>query len=615
MTGIRVLMVLATGLLVAAAHRDARPPAERWVAANDNRTPAGQLRRDTLRISLVLTMARWKPSAENDSGIVVAAFSEEGKAPLIPGPLLRVPEGTIIDATIRNGLVDSSITLRGFVNHPGSYADSVVVAPGSSTRLRFTAGAPGTYWYGADVGRYSPATAAVERQTSVGAFVVDPKGGSRPDRIFVMNIWGGVPGDSTSYPNALAINGRSWPWTERVNVQLGDTLRWRWINASVRNHPMHLHGFYFTLDGRGNGMRDTLYAAPERPLIVTHDVRAFETYSLTWSPDRPGNWLYHCHIGFHVLAGSADLKPEDAHSNHQMSADPRLHMAGLILGITVARPRGWTGDARPDPRKINLFVQEGTRQGRAKRALGFVMQRGATPPAADSVEIAGSTLVLTKNQPTDIIVRNRLKEPAIIHWHGIELESYSDGVSGWSGMGTRLAPLAQPGDSFVARLTLPRAGTFMYHTHFNDVEQLTSGMYGGIVVLEPGERFDPARDHLYVGGWDGTGDPPHQLFNGDSIPPPLELSAGVPHRFRFVNIGVALAYWPSLRRDSTLVRWRPLARDGADLPAALTAPRPAQFRLQVGETADFLWTPEPGAYTLGLGARADPKWVQRIVVR
>ena len=54
-----------------------------------------------------------------------------------------------------------------------------------------------------------------------------------------------------------------------------------------------------------------------------------------------------------------------------------------------------------------------------KGLTGFVLQRGPTPPRPDSVEISGSVLVLTRGEPTDIMVRNRLREPAIIHWHGI----------------------------------------------------------------------------------------------------------------------------------------------------------------------------------------------------
>jgi len=114
------------------------------------------------------------------------------------------------------------------------------------------------------------------------------------------------------------------------------------------------------------------------------------------------------------------------------------------------------------------------------RALGYVLQSDNRIPAADSVELPGSVIVLTKNEPTDITVVNRLRESSAVHWHGIELESYSDGVAGWSGSMDHLAPMIAAGDSFTARLTLPRTGTFIYHTHLNDIEQLTSGLYGAI---------------------------------------------------------------------------------------------------------------------------------------
>jgi FtsP/CotA-like multicopper oxidase with cupredoxin domain len=582
------------------------------VVANDNRKPAGRLGGDTLVLDLEVRMARWHPEAPGDSGIAVAAFAEVGKPPQIPAPLIRVPAGTIISATIRNALPDSAITLSGLASHPATRADTLQLRPGQARQLRFVAGAPGTYLYRASLGSHDPLKDP-ERESAAGAFIVDPPGGSPPDRVFVINIWG-QPIDSSSYANALAINGRSWPWTERVAAQVGDTLRWRWVNASIRNHPMHLHGFYFRLDARGNGLTDSVLPAP-RPLAVTHDVRPFETFAMSWIPERPGNWLYHCHIAFHVLPGAATLTPHDTTAHQRMSDNSARHMAGLILGISVSAPRTWTEPLRTDLRQLRLFVQEGHRHGRAPRALGYVLQRGGTPPAPDSVETTGSMLVLTRGQPTDITVLNRLPEPTAIHWHGIELESYSDGVVGWSGAVRRLAPAIQAQDSFVARLTLPRAGTFMYHTHLNDLEQLTSGLYGAIVVLEPGARFDPSRDHLFIGGWDGQADPP-LLINGDSLPrAPLELAAGVTHRFRFINIGPAGGYWPALRQDSTLMRWRQVARDGADLPPERATERPAQFRIQVGETWDFEWTPRAGEYTLGLGERNQPKFVQRIVVR
>jgi FtsP/CotA-like multicopper oxidase with cupredoxin domain len=267
---------------------------------------------------------------------------------------------------------------------------------------------------------------------------------------------------------------------------------------------------------------------------------------------------------------------------------------------------------------MRLYIQQAAApRGRAPRSLGYVLQSGSKPPAADSVVIPAPTLVLTRGQPTDITVINRLGETAAIHWHGVELESWSDGVAGWSGLDSMHAATAvAPGDSFVAHLTLPRAGTFLYHTHMNDLAQLTAGLYGAIVVLPPGQRFDPARDHVFITGWDGPGDTPERLLvNGDSASAPLEIRAGV-HRMRFGNIGPADAWVFRVVRDTSAESWRAIAKDGADLPPALATEQPAAVTLDVGETADFAWHPAPGEYRLTVSRIGKPvRYERRIVVR
>jgi FtsP/CotA-like multicopper oxidase with cupredoxin domain len=541
----------------------------------------------------------------------VAAFAEAGHAPEIPGPLLRVPTGTVIDATVRNALPDSTVTVHGLVTHPADVADSLIIAPGDSARVRFPAGAPGTYLYYAEVGRQDT---LVEREQLAGAFVVDSAGARPDDRIFVINIWG-EPVDSVRYRNALAINGRSFPYDERFTPEVGDTLRWRWINASRRNHPMHLHGFYYRVDAMGDGLADSVYAPTARRMVVTQNLAPLSTMSMAWSPNRPGNWLFHCHIMFHATSDARlGSPPADPHGGHD---DVGRHMAGLVLGISARPKPGWHEPPWTASRALRLFAQEGPRRGRARRSLGFVLQRDANAPAPDSVEVPGTVLVLTRGEPTDITVVNRLAEPTAVHWHGLELESWSDGVVGWSGTGHRVAPEIQPGDSFTAHLTLRRAGTFIYHTHLNDLEQLTSGMYGAIVVLEPGAHFDPATDHVYVAGWDGDAEPPHILVNGDSVARPLELAAGVAQRFRFVNIGMAVRLRFSLAADSVPAVWRQVAKDGADLPPAQSQPGPAAIVLAVGETADAAFlAPAPGSYRLTVGRLGGPViWSQVVSAR
>lgn len=610
-------VVLAAAVLLWSAG-PAQPTAEHHqlptVHPNDNRIPAGRFHGDTLEIHLEVRMATWRPEADTGPAIDVAAFGETGHNPEIPGPLIRVPTGTVIVASVQNLLTDSTIAVHGLVTRPAERDDSLLLRPGESASVTFAAGAPGTYLYMAVLGKHD-FTRGVdsEQETVSGAFIVDPVGGSPPDRILMMNI-GGTLLDSVTYRNALAINGRSWPYTERIEATVGDSIRWRVINASARNHPMHLHGFYFRLDAMGDGLTDKTLPPDQRPMAVTQTLKPLETMAITWVPDRPGDWLFHCHIGFHVVA-DARLDPPPPGSHDQMAHDPRVHMAGLVLGIVVHPTPDGAEPARGKARRLHLFVQEGKPRARAPRSLSYVLQRGRRAPAPDSIEAVSSLLVLTRNEPTDIVVVNRLHEPAAVHWHGIELESYSDGVAGWSGMGNRLAPSIQPGDSFVAHLTLPRAGTFIYHTHMNDIEQLGSGLYGGIVVLEPGKKFDPRRDHIFVAGWDSDAEPVHLLVNGDSLPPPLELAAGVAHRLRFVNIGVAGRFRFSIYRDSSLVEWRRLARDGAELPPALAQKVASVERVDVGETRDFEFLPERGEYRLVVGDPADPSWTQVIRAR
>jgi FtsP/CotA-like multicopper oxidase with cupredoxin domain len=610
---VRAFVVVAISAVTLSAARSADIP---LVQANDNRAPAGVLSKDTLKLSLVVSMARWYPEAPDGPHVDVAAFSEEGKAPSIPAPLIRVPEGTMIAATVRNTFTDSTLYLRGFVKHPSAKFDSVAIKPGETQTFTFPAGAAGTYLYYATLGKVDYNQR--EREQLAGAFVVDPPGATVNDRILMINIWG-EPVDTTAYDNAVAINGKSWPYTERIHTNVGDTLHWRVVNGSVRPHPMHLHGFYFRIDSRGHFAADSAFPVDKRHLEVTEEMRPGSTMAITWSPDRPGNWLFHCHFVFHVneearlgyRAAKADM--------HDMmhEADPMKHMAGLVIGINVSDSahayRSPFGSSTP---KLRLYADE-KRTG-SGYAMSYVLQRGDRAPAIDSVEKAGQPLILTQHRPVQITVVNRTHASTSIHWHGIELESFSDGVAGWSGATANTAPMIAPRDSFVARLLLPRSGTFIYHTHLNDVEQITSGAYGPIIVLQPGQKFDPETDHVFTLGWHGT--KPTVYLNGDSVPPPVRMRYGKLQRLRFVNIGAAGAFVFTLKQDSTTVTWRPAAKDGAALPADEQVIGPAVRRLTTGETFDAEWMPKKrGTYAIAIrpgGAKNSslPLVTQRIIV-
>ena len=82
------------------------------------------------------------------------------------------------------------------------------------------------------------------------------------------------------------------------------------------------------------------------------------------------------------------------------------------------------------------------------------------------------------------------------------------------------------------------------------------------------------------------------LLNGTPTPAPREMRVGEHYRLRFINMHT---FRPSMRmrllRDSTLLEWQALAKDGMDLPADQAITGPAEIQMGNGETYDFDFVP------------------------
>jgi len=575
---------------------------------NDNRTPAGTLADGVLTIRLEIREAEWHPDGDGDPGLPVHAFGEAGKPSSIPGPLIRVPEGTMIHAFVHNTLSDRTMTVRGLSTRgtAGPGADTIQVAPGATRELRFPAGPAGTYYYWASsrpggLGNRMP----VDGELS-GAFVIEPRGApANPDRIFLISLWNRAPlqGGLVTRQAVLrfTINGKAWPHTERLAWSVGDTARFRVINASAAVHPMHLHGFYFNVESRGDGRRDTIHDPGRAPhLVVTERLGPGRTMAASWIPERPGYWMFHCHDNFHTLRNApldgTPLPPEHrVHTkNHAMEM-----MGGLVMAIEI-RPNGSAPAPEPSaPRSLRLIARADSGGSDDEPAYGYVLQDGARTLPAEGPLLPGPVILLKRGEPVRITVANELAERTSVHWHGIELDSYADGIADFSGHPGRIAPSIAPGDSFEARFTPPRSGTFMYHPHADEVRQQQAGLSGALLVVDDPAAFDPSRDLVFLitvprRAVDAA---TTVLLNGSSGPAPLELQVGQRYRFRLINVHT---FRPSmvarLLRDSTPEAWRAVAKDGMDLPAERALTTPAVQQLGNGETFDFEYIPrEAGA--------------------
>jgi hypothetical protein len=230
-------------------------------------------------------------------------------------------------------------------------------------------------------------------------------------------------------------------------------------------------------------------------------------------------------------------------------------------------------------------------------AFGYALYDAKLPGSKQPLT-PGPTILLKRGEPVSITVVNELPEATSVHWHGIELESYFDGVAGYAGSGRHIAPAIAPGDSFVARFTPPRSGTFMYHPHADDVRQQTAGMSGALLVLDDPRRFDPANDIVLLIAVPRRGDDDAVgvLVNGKLAPPALEMRVGQRYRLRLVDIHTNRpAMIAKLMRDSSLVSWRAMAKDGMDLPLDQATTRPARQQMGMGETYDFEFAPTAAA--------------------
>ena len=210
---------------------------------------------------------------------------------------------------------------------------------------------------------------------------------------------------------------------------------------------MHLHGFYYRVDGLTGPLVDLEGQGAPGRMVATERLSPFSAMSMSWSPDRPGNWILHCHFAIHLMPDSLSMSPDDP---------GMTGMVGLILGINVAQRPGIRLVGAPSPaRRLRLVAIMDKGFPDSAASMRFVLEeQGRRTEAGTAFSPA---INLTRGVPVSITVVNHLSAPTSVHWHGIELEdSYMDGVPGVTGAGKRLSPAIAPSDSFEARFTPPR---------------------------------------------------------------------------------------------------------------------------------------------------------------
>jgi hypothetical protein len=247
--------------------------------------------------------------------------------------------------------------------------------------------------------------------------------------------------------------------------------------------------------------------------------------------------------------------------------------------------------------------------------------------------IPGPTLDFTEGEYAVIYVKNEMKNETSVHWHGLLLPNFYDGVPYLT------TPPIEPGHTQKYEFPIKQSGTYWYHSHTMLQEQ--SGVYGSIVIHPKDEtlKYDKElvlmlsdwtnekpmnvlrnlkRGNEWYGIKKGTATPLNQviargafgaqlnfwrqrmegadiadvyypafLINGEQKIDYPEYKAGEKVRLRIINGGASTSFWMTFGGDKPLL----IAADGIDV---VPISKNKTF-IGIAETYDFIVTiPEEG---------------------
>lgn len=240
-------------------------------------------------------------------GMVVNSWGYNGQT---PGPTIEAVEGDRVRILVTNHLPEpTTVHWHGLLLPNGMDGVAGVtqrpIPPGETFKYEFTLRQSGTYMYHPHSDEMTQVALGM-----MGFFIIHPKNPTEDeivDRDFAIMLmeWAIPIGGATPNPrvmtdfNYFTFNSTVFPGTEPLVVKLGEKVRIRLGNLSMDSHPIHLHGYQFTVTAQG--------ARRMKPSAqfdaVTVNVPVGDTREIEFVADAPGDWIFHCHKSHHTMNG------------------------------------------------------------------------------------------------------------------------------------------------------------------------------------------------------------------------------------------------------------------------------------------------------------------------
>ncbi|MGB3402290.1 MAG: copper resistance system multicopper oxidase [Microcoleaceae cyanobacterium] len=110
----------------------------------------------------------------------------------------------------------------------------------------------------------------------------------KPERELELHLTGNMERYMWSF------DGKKYSENKEITFYNGERLRLIFVNDTMMEHPIHLHGMWMELD---NG------AGEYKPRKHTINVKPAERLPVEVNVDAPGKWAFHCHLLFHMEVG------------------------------------------------------------------------------------------------------------------------------------------------------------------------------------------------------------------------------------------------------------------------------------------------------------------------
>lgn len=103
--------------------------------------------------------------------------------------------------------------------------------------------------------------------------------------------------------------------TDKILIKKGENVRIVLYNGSMMRHPMHLHGHDFRIVNEHGEYS---------PLKNVIDIMPMETDTIEFQANADGDWFFHCHILYHMMAGMGRIFTYENSAPNPLIKDPKM---------------------------------------------------------------------------------------------------------------------------------------------------------------------------------------------------------------------------------------------------------------------------------------------------